>query len=746
MSETTSTRATEPLKRSEAIRFLYGGESLLRYTQDTPVLPDVWIEYLLHPRSRCSLLVSLLEEESGKRPLPGDLCLLLDTGIKQFRKKGWKRPWRSEMRSPELVYNRTSVNGLLWFDELVRVVLPLTGWWAERSASQPSDWPLRNLDATSPDGAANQATVNEALQLLDRHVREAHRDSSLASAQGRAEIVFPQVAADRETSRTPVDEATYQQRFHEAQNGAPRAAASSPTEPWSQRLTRDPDVLWTIRLIGTVACLADGAPGFVAELRELYPPPNHIGPLDPPAGTENDPEAERKRRTDLANNHYRRVVRAAAEVLGDVSLWMSGPESAARKTARPLAPARVHSVSRCRRASLLIARSRSTVKADAAVQLFNVNCRDITWAVVDCGIDATHPAFLSRETLFSRVLATYDFSYFRELLRDAAKSPAERGTPPPHLRKLYDQLGAGGELSALARDLRTSLISGRELDWRLLLPFITVNHTPAEYRPPLLEHGTHVAGIIGADCPNTDGAGGASAARGMCPEIRIFDFRVLNDDGEGDEFNVMAALQFIRYLNAHQDVPVIHGVNLSLSIPHDVSNYACGRTPICQECERLVNAGVVVVAAAGNEGYIEFMTGRGPRENYHAVSITDPGNAEGVITVGATHRFQPHNYGVSYFSSRGPTGDGRAKPDLVAPGEKITSTVPGGGYKPLDGTSMAAPHVSGAAALLMARHRELVGQPGRIKEILRATATDLGREPYYQGSGMLDVLRALSSI
>ena len=54
-------------------------------------------------------------------------------------------------------------------------------------------------------------------------------------------------------------------------------------------------------------------------------------------------------------------------------------------------------------------------------------------------------------------------------------------------------------------------------------------------------------------------------------------------------------------------------------------------------------------------------------------SITDPGNADGVITVGATHRFWPHTYGVSFFSSRGPTGDGRLKPDLVAPGEKIRS-------------------------------------------------------------------------
>jgi subtilisin family serine protease len=117
-----------------------------------------------------------------------------------------------------------------------------------------------------------------------------------------------------------------------------------------------------------------------------------------------------------------------------------------------------------------------------------------------------------------------------------------------------------------------------------------------------------------------------------------------------------------------------------------------------------------------------------------------------VITVGATHRFQPHSYGVSYFSSRGPTGDGRLKPDLVAPGEKITSSVPDGKVTTMDGTSMAAPHVSAAAALLMARYREFVGQPERIKQVLCENATDLGRERYFQGNGMLDVLRALQAV
>ncbi len=120
--------------------------------------------------------------------------------------------------------------------------------------------------------------------------------------------------------------------------------------------------------------------------------------------------------------------------------------------------------------------------------------------------------------------------------------------------------------------------------------------------------------------------------------------------------------------------------------------------------------------------------------------------AASILAVGATHRRRPHACGVSYFSSRGPTGDGRLKPDLVAPGEKVCSTIPNNREEYLDGTSMAAPHVSGAAALLMCRYPELIGQPLRIKQILCETATDLGREPYFQGKGLLDILRAMQSI
>jgi serine protease AprX len=219
---------------------------------------------------------------------------------------------------------------------------------------------------------------------------------------------------------------------------------------------------------------------------------------------------------------------------------------------------------------------------------------------------------------------------------------------------------------------------------------------------------------------------------------------VVTVDRESTEFGLLAAIEYVQQINQRSAAgPVIHGVNISLSIPHDVRNYGCGATPICVACDRLAMSGVVVVAAAGNRGWNEQEIGFG---NFVFCSITDPGNAHHVITVGSTHRSNPHAFGVSYFSSRGPTGDGRIKPDLVAPGEKIRGPIRGDADDRLDGTSMAAPYVSAAAAILMARNRELIGNSLKVKDILCRSATDLGREKYFQGHGLVDVLRALQSL
>ncbi len=377
-----------------------------------------------------------------------------------------------------------------------------------------------------------------------------------------------------------------------------------------------------------------------------------------------------------------------------------------------------------RRASAALDKSIPAVKADAARTLFNVDCSKIVWAVLNSGVSSTHPAFLL-ENGTTRVKKTFDFRHIREIL--SGDQPSAGALQGVDLSPADAQAG----LKQIAHDATEQ----NPINWGVVEKFVTVSK-PNE---PVSPHGTHVAGIIGAD-------GKGKRQSGMCPDIRIYDFRVLGKTLEETEFAIIAALQYIRYVNERHSFITIHGANLSLSIPHNVRNYACGRTPVCVECERLVESGVVVVAAAGNRGFQKFQTSDGVFENYAAFSITDPGNGDGVITVGATHGNWPHTYGVSFFSSRGPTGDGRLKPDLVAPGERVRSTVLSDEWGAESGTSMAAPHVSGAAAMLMARHAELIGQPRRLKKILCDSATDLGRERSFQGYGMLDVLRALQSV
>jgi subtilisin family serine protease len=398
----------------------------------------------------------------------------------------------------------------------------------------------------------------------------------------------------------------------------------------------------------------------------------------------------------------------------------------------------IFQVSLNRRAAPALHRSVPAVKGDAARTLFKVDTSKITWAVLDSGIDRAHHAFRDKDGL-SRVRRTFDFTRIRDIcsIDNHHMAAAERA-------KLVAEVGQpAAKVNQWLKELRDNAEKERPIAWDVAERLLERD------QPPQLAsvHGTHVAGIIGARKPaDGDGYDGPPFSDGMCPEIQLYDFRVLAKTAEDTEFAIIAALQYIRYVNERHSYVTIHGANLSLSIPHNVRNYACGRTPVCVECQRLVESGVVVVAAAGNRGYQRFETADGPFENYAAFSITDPGNSEDVITVGATHGNWPHTYGVSFFSSRGPTGDGRPKPDLVAPGERIEAPFPNKDVGAESGTSMAAPHVSGAAAMLMARYPELVGNPRRIKRILCDSATDLSRDRSFQGYGMLDVLRAFQSL
>jgi subtilisin family serine protease len=202
-------------------------------------------------------------------------------------------------------------------------------------------------------------------------------------------------------------------------------------------------------------------------------------------------------------------------------------------------------------------------------------------------------------------------------------------------------------------------------------------------------------------------------------------------------------------------------VNLSLGGPFDIEAFGCGHSPLCDELRRLWQQGVLVVLAAGNAGHARILSVNGNDENEEldanlALSIEDPANLEEAIAVGSVHRTKPHTYGISFFSSRGPTADGRQKPDCVAPGEQILSCrfdwVEGTKQKPasiddlfvaFDGTSMAAPHVSGLLAAFLSQRREFIGQPERLKRILLDNCTDLGRDRAMQGAGMPNLVRML---
>jgi subtilisin family serine protease len=258
-------------------------------------------------------------------------------------------------------------------------------------------------------------------------------------------------------------------------------------------------------------------------------------------------------------------------------------------------------------------------------------------------------------------------------------------------------------------------------------------------------HGTHVAGIIAGgllgpnDLPGNvpfvvaqsiaaSGGGVQIRARtladpsrlaGVAPRCKLVSLRIQDANAENLSSNVIRALQYVREeLNGNGKLLRVHGINLSLGYEFNARWFACGQSPICVEVNRLVRSGVVVVVAAGNTGYGLLNAQQRGTSSGMALTINDPGNADLAITVGSTHRDKPHTYGVSYYSSKGPTGDGRLKPDLVAPGERITSCAAGlnlakmalirqdappnaAAYIDDSGTSMAAPHVSGAIAAFL---------------------------------------------
>jgi subtilisin family serine protease len=359
-------------------------------------------------------------------------------------------------------------------------------------------------------------------------------------------------------------------------------------------------------------------------------------------------------------------------------------------------------------------RSVATVKADACRRSFDTRGRGIVWAIFDSGIDGKHAHFIKQSNLtLPSGLAHIDF-----MRPKPVEVPADQ---------LTDDYGHGTHVAGI--------IAGELTD---------------DYKAISLARERDQDGKISYEAHPVD-----EPVMGMAPECRLLSYKVLDKNGEGDVSTVIAAIQKVQELNGYGRNIIIHGVNMSLGYDFDPEWFACGQSPVCVEVDRLVRSGVAVVIAAGN-------TGKG-----FALTINDPGNAELAVTVGATHRDMPHRYGVSYFSSKGPTGDGRLKPDLLAPGERIISCGAGPDldtykkkagalpdlkgktaafYLERSGTSMAAPHVSGVIAGILSAREEFVGLPEDIKGLLVKNATDLGRERSFQGGGLVDMMRTIQAM
>ncbi len=365
--------------------------------------------------------------------------------------------------------------------------------------------------------------------------------------------------------------------------------------------------------------------------------------------------------------------------------------------------------------------SARTIKADAARRSFNARGGGITWAIVDSGIEANHPHFAAGNTLGAPDV--------KDLHRDFTQTlnPGEDTKDDA----LHDGYGHGTRVA--------SIVAG---------------YLAADF--PIDDLEVISEQITETDDPNpipTKRIVNPALLSGMAPDTHLVSLKVLADDGTSTMIAVMAALRYVRNLNGDNDkVTRIHGVNVSLGYEFDPQWFACGQSPLCKEVDRLVRSGVVVVVAAGNTGYARFSSWERSTSAGLVMSITDPGNADRAITVGSTHRGSPHTYGVSFFSSKGPTGDGRLKPDLVAPGERITSATkakPGGpraAYSDESGTSFAAPHVSGAIAAFLSARPEFITRPDEVKEIFVESAVSLGRERTFEGGGLVDVMRALQSV
>jgi serine protease AprX len=251
-------------------------------------------------------------------------------------------------------------------------------------------------------------------------------------------------------------------------------------------------------------------------------------------------------------------------------------------------------------------------------------------------------------------------------------------------------------------------------------------------------HGTHVAGVIANSQVGADGE-----ANGMAPGVDLVAVRVLGEDGSGTYENVIKGIQWVVKNRAKYNIRVM---NLSLVSPAQSPYWA---DPLDRAVTAAWASGITVVAAAGNDG-------PGP------MTISVPGNNPYVITAGAfTDAYTPMVFDDDYlapFSAAGPTLDGFTKPDVLAPGAHMVSTMAnssfvarnhqadrvGSDYFSMAGTSQASATVSGVVALVISAHPDLT--PNQVKYRIMASALPwMSVEPqqavysiWQQGNGRLN--------
>jgi len=272
-------------------------------------------------------------------------------------------------------------------------------------------------------------------------------------------------------------------------------------------------------------------------------------------------------------------------------------------------------------------------------------------------------------------------------------------------------------------------------------------------------HGTHVAGILyGNGSASSDGFS-FRTFKGLAPDAQLISVRALAPDGTGYTSDIISGIDWVVKNARNYNIRV-----LNLSLGHPV--YESYQTdPLCRAAAMAVRKGIVVVVAAGNDGRIG--TGFG--------TITSPGNSPSVITVGAMDDRDtvPLDDDVlAGYSSKGPSlVDFVVKPDLVAPGTWIVSAravaswldtqhheltlaigdykrdpinaTQDGAYYSLSGTSMAAPMVAGASALMLQKDPTLT--PATIKARLMKSAVKDGRLVFETGAGSLDAYGAVNA-